>query len=122
MGQHRDVAAVDVVGGGAHPLGREAFQVRVNVRSWLATMYQLGFVSPGHAGSIAAEQVRGRRIMGRPDDFCSSSGRSPAKHPTPSGLSQTRPSATSTFEDVGDGELVLLALEVSVPSGPSAEM
>ena len=44
MGQHGDVAAVDVVGGGTHPLGRGPLQLGVDGLSLLATMYQLGFV------------------------------------------------------------------------------
>ena len=43
VGEHRDVATVDGIGGSTHTLGREALQVRWTVRPWLATMYQLGF-------------------------------------------------------------------------------
>jgi hypothetical protein len=37
------MAGVDLIGGRAHPLGNEAFEVRWTVRYSLATMYQLGF-------------------------------------------------------------------------------
>ena len=43
VGQHRDVAAINRVGGCTHALCQEALQIRFNVRSLLATMYQLGF-------------------------------------------------------------------------------
>src|SRR5438093_271390 len=81
------------------------------VRSSMATMYQLGFVF--HATPDAFRLNRsaaGATWVAQTRRF-SSADRPPAKHSTPSGVIQSRPSASSTYgEDVGDRELLLLAL------------
>src|SRR5713101_7458441 len=79
------------------------------VRSFLPTMYQLGFDFQAVPPTFASNKSG----LGTPwvaqTSFCSCSERSPQKYFVPSGRSQIRPSTTS-IEDVGPRELGLLRL------------
>jgi hypothetical protein len=67
------------------------------VRSLVATIYELGFDS-GYAIELLCKQARSQGKVSCPTNFFSCSDKSPAKHSTPSGSIQIRPSATSMCE------------------------
>src|SRR3984885_9439105 len=91
--------------------------------SWLATMYQDGLVLQATPGALWENKVAAGGLAVAQTIFCSSSGRSPQKHPMPDGFSQTRPSATSIWPKAAvTGNLACSLSEVSVSSGPSAAM
>jgi len=70
--EHRDVAAVELIGGGAHALGEEALQVRMNVWSFLPTMYQLAS-TPRRFTGLRVEQFGWGTPWVAQTSFCSSS-------------------------------------------------
>src|SRR6266851_2437002 len=91
--------------------------------SLLATMYQDGLVLQATPGALWANKVAAGGLAVAQTTFCSSSGRSPQKHPMPDGFIHTRPSATSIWVKTGvTGNLACSPSEVSVSSGPSAAM
>jgi hypothetical protein len=79
LGEHRDVAAVEFVGGGAHALGRGAFEFGVDgvVAGGDDVPARLG--PPGGARGVAEEQVGGRGEVGRPDYFLLFGGQVPGE-------------------------------------------
>src|SRR5260370_16904931 len=86
-------------------------------------MYQDGLVLQATPGALCANKVAAGGLAVAQTTFCSSSGRSPQKHPMPDGLIHTRPSATSIWVKTGvTGNLACSPSEVSVSSGPSAAM
>src|SRR5579862_4357943 len=68
LGEHGDVAAVDVVGGGAHPLGGSSLQVGVHGLVVVGHDVPGRLGPPGYARGVAGEQLDGRGVGGRPDD------------------------------------------------------
>src|SRR5260370_34123644 len=109
--QHRDVAAVDTVGGCIHTLRHEAFQIRVNRAVVVGDDVPTRLRLPGDARGIPAEQVGSRRIMCRPDhlllflrEVSSEALDSFRQHP----YAPVRD--FDVLEYIGDGELPLLAL------------
>src|SRR5882762_10027879 len=68
------------------------------VRSSVAAMYQLGFDRHATPSTFCVKRSGTGTAWVAQTTFCSVSGRSPAKHPMPSGFSQIRPSATSMWE------------------------
>ena len=118
MGKHRDVATVDGIGGSAHTLRREAFQVRMDSAVVVGHDVPTRLRLPGRARGIPAEEVGSWRIMGGPNNLLlffreiSSEARYAFR---------THPDAPvrdlNVFEDVGNGELLLLALRSFVGVG-----
>src|SRR5271154_736571 len=91
--------------------------------SLLATMYQDGLVLQATPGALRANKVAAGGLAVAQTIFCSSSGRSPQKHPMADGFIHTRPSATTAWVKAGvTGNLSCSLCEVSVSSGPRAAM
>ena len=95
--EHGDVAAGGLDGDGS-PMrfATKRSSSGCTVRSLVATMYQLGFDLQAVPPTFWLNRSAAGAAWVAYTSFCSSSGRSPAKHATPSGRIQTRPSATST--------------------------
>src|SRR5260221_992281 len=118
MGEHRDVATVYGMGGSSHTLRREAFQVRMDSAVVVGDDVPTRLRLPGGARGIPAEQVGSRRIMGGPNNlllfFREVSSEADDAF-------RTHPDAPvrdlNAFEDVGNGELLLLALRSFVRVG-----
>src|SRR5713101_3693178 len=118
MGKHRDVATVDGIGGSAHTLRREAFQVRMDSAVVVGHDVPTRLRLPGRARGIPAEEVGSWRIVGGPNNLLlffreiSSEARYAFR---------THPDAPvrnfDILEHVGDGELLLLALRSFVGVG-----
>src|SRR5262249_55186108 len=71
------------------------------VRSSVATMYQLGLDRQATPSTFWLNRSGTGAAWLSHTSFCSASGRSPAKHPIPSGcFSQMRPSATSMWKKI----------------------
>src|SRR5258706_14895647 len=68
------------------------------VRSFLATMYQLGFDLQAVPSTFWVNRSATGTMWVAQTSFCSFSGKSPAKAAVPDGRIHTRPSATSTWE------------------------
>src|ERR1700751_6054962 len=79
-------------------LARKRSQSGCMVRSFLATMYQLGFDFHAVPPAFAANRSGAGTHWVAQTSFLSCSDKSPAKEFMPSGSSQRRPSATSTCE------------------------
>ena len=109
LGQHGDMAAVDLVGGGAHPLGRDPLQFGWTAWSLLATMYQLGLVLHATPGALWANRSLPGGL-GRPDDFLLFLGQVAAEAPGGRRVHPHAPVGDYGWVKAGDGELVLLAL------------
>src|SRR3984957_9124806 len=69
LGQHGAVAAVGLVGGGAHALGGGPLEVGVDGLVVFAHDVPGRLGPPRDAGDVAAEQLDGRGPGGRPDDL-----------------------------------------------------
>src|SRR5260370_41357709 len=67
--QHRDVAAVDSVGGCIHTLRHEAFQIRVNRAVVVGHDVPTRLRLPGGAFRFLKEQVGSGRVVSRPYDL-----------------------------------------------------
>src|SRR5215467_9566839 len=88
------------------------------VRSFLATMYQLGFVFQAVPPAFASNKSGAGTHCVAQTSFFSCSERSPAKESMPSGSSQIRQSATSTCERMSVfGNLDSCVWDVSSASG-----
>src|ERR1700685_3459571 len=79
VGQHGDVAAVDVVGGGVHALGAEALQLGVDGVVVVGDDVPARLGLPGDAVGFGAEQLGGGRGGGGPDDLLLGLGQVPAE-------------------------------------------
>src|SRR5258708_13492163 len=66
-GEHGDVAAVDLIGGGAHPLRHEALQLGWDGVVVLGHDVPARLQPPGGPLSVAAEPVPALRAPARPD-------------------------------------------------------
>ena len=111
VGEHGDVAAGGLDGDGSHALRHGALQLGLYGAVLGGHDVPARLRPPGGALDPLVEQVRRRPAWVAHTSFCSSSGRSPAKHATPSGRIQTRPVRDfDVRKDVCDGELGLLAL------------
>jgi hypothetical protein len=71
------------------------------LRSWLATMNQLGLVFQATPGTCWSNRSAAGGVAVASTRFCSASGRSPAKSAMAPGPSQIRPSATWMFWKTG---------------------
>src|SRR5882724_9114128 len=80
------------------------------VRSFFATMYQLGFDLQAVPSTFWSKRSAAGAKWVAQTSFCSSSERSPAKQATPPGRIQTPVRDFDVREDVCSGELILLAL------------
>src|SRR5580704_4067333 len=69
LGQHGAVAAVELVGGGAHALGGGPLEVGVDGLVVFSHDVPARLGPPRDAGGVAAEQLDGRGPGGRPDDL-----------------------------------------------------
>jgi hypothetical protein len=69
LGEHRHVAAVELIGGSAHALGKEALQVRMDGVVFLADDVPTWLRLPGGSPRFRIEQVGFRDTLGRPDDL-----------------------------------------------------
>jgi len=69
VGEHGHVAAVDLVGGRAHPLGRGPLQLGVDGAVVAGHDVPARLGAPGDTGCVVREQVRGRREVGGPYDL-----------------------------------------------------
>src|SRR5260370_2143431 len=69
LGEHGNVAAVGLVGGGAHALRNEAFQLRVDGVVLIGHDVPARLRLPGGVFGLGAEQVRVRHALGRPDQL-----------------------------------------------------
>src|SRR5258706_12654765 len=69
--------------------------------SLLATMYQDGLVLQATPGALRANKVAAGGLAVAQTTFCSSSGRSPQKHPMPDGFIHPPPAATPTWVNTG---------------------
>src|SRR2546429_4076624 len=111
MGQHGDVAAVHVVGVGAHTLRHEALQVGVDGAVVVGHDVPARLRLPRGALGVPAEQTRVRYHLGRPDQLLLLFGE--VARERLDALRQ-QPDAPvrdlDVVEDVRDGELVLQAL------------
>jgi len=67
--QHRDVAAVNLVGSGAHTLRHKALQLGLHRAVTRRHDVLAGLRPPGGAFNFLVEQVRGWRKVRRPDNF-----------------------------------------------------
>src|ERR1700681_3167571 len=118
MGKHRHVATVDGIGGSTHTLRREAFQIRMDSAVVVGHDGPTRLRLPGRARGIPAEEVGSWRVVGGPNNLllflreisCE------ARY-----AFRTHPDAPvrdlNVFEDVGNGELLLLALRSFVGVG-----
>src|SRR5882762_8752651 len=121
MGKHRDVATVDGIGGSAHTLRREAFQVRMDSAVVVGHDVPTRLRLPGGARGIPAEEVGSRRIVGGPNNlllfFREVSSEADDAF-------RTHPDAPvrdlNVFEDVGNGNFSCWLCEVSSASGARA--
>ena len=105
------MAAVDVVGGGTHPLGRGPLQVWVDGLVVVAHDVPGRLRPPGDTGGVAQEQVRGRGVVGRIDQLLLFLGQVTAEA---ADARRLQPHAPVGDVDLGEdrrrGVLVLLAL------------
>src|SRR5260370_19307371 len=86
-------------------------------------MYQDGLVLQATPGALWANKAAAVGFAVAQTIFCSSSGRSPQKHPMPDAFIHTRPSATSIWVKTGvTGNLACSPSEASVSSCPSAAL
>src|SRR5260370_33855432 len=69
VGQHRYVAAVDLVNGGAHTFRHKALQLGLHCAVTRGHDVPAWFRLPSGAHHILGEQVRGRREVSSPDDL-----------------------------------------------------
>src|SRR5260370_24758285 len=69
IGQHRYVAAVDLVNGGAHTFRDKALQLGLHCAVTRGRDVPARFRLPSGAHHILGEQVRGWREVGSPDDL-----------------------------------------------------
>src|ERR1700747_1437373 len=93
------------------------------VRSLVATMYQVGFDFQAVPSTFASNRSTAGGKWVAQTSFFSCSDKSPAKHSTPCGSIQIRPSATSMWEKTSvSGKLVCYVRDVSPASGASAAM
>src|ERR1700729_2956649 len=90
LGQHGAVAAVELLGGGAHPLGGGPLEVGVDGLVVFADDVPARLGPPRAAGGVAAEQLDGRGPGGRPDDLllflgqvAAEAGSAAGQHPHP---------------------------------------
>ena len=118
VGQHRDVAAVDSVRCCTHSLCQEPLQIRLNRAVVVGDDVPTRLRLPGGARCIPAEEVGSRSIVGRPDNLLLLLREvSREAHDA----FRTHPDAPvrdlNVFEDVGNGELLLLALRSFVGIG-----
>src|SRR6266404_7783445 len=123
LGKHGDVTAFELMVVAFTRFATKRSSSGCTVRSFLPTMYQLGF--DFHA--VPSSFWLNRSASGTPwvaqTSFCSCSGRSPAKHAMPLGFSHTRPSATSMWPKTSvRGNLSCWLCDVSSASGASAQM
>src|SRR5260370_976481 len=79
-------------------LARKRSQSGWTVRSFMATMYQLGFDLQAVPSTFALKRSGAGTHWVAQTSFFSCSDKSPAKESVPSGSSQIRPSATSMCE------------------------
>ena len=122
-GEHREVAALNLIDRGAHAPRHEAVQFGVDGTVALGHDVRTRLAPPRDAVDLLAEQVRRRRSLGRPEEFFPAQTASAAKHSTPAGSIQTRPSAISMCEKTSvTGNWSCWLCEVSSSSGASAAM
>jgi hypothetical protein len=123
VGEHGDVAAVDVIGGGAHELGDKALELRMDGAVVVGRDVPAGLRSPRDPLGVVGEQVGGGRVVGRPDELLLRLGEVAGEAFDPSGSIQMRPSATSMCAKTSVvGNWSCRLWEVSLASGASAAM
>jgi hypothetical protein len=69
LGEHWDMATLDLIGGGAHPFGNETFQIGVHSAVVLSHDIPARLGSPRGSFELLVEEVRVWHALGRPNKF-----------------------------------------------------
>jgi hypothetical protein len=69
LGEHWDMATLDLIGGGAHPFGNETFQIGVHSAVVLSHDIPARVGSPRGSFELLVEEVRVWHALGRPNKF-----------------------------------------------------